>query len=710
MTSSNHQNDATSRTRRRKVFYRRKFIQTFGTGAILTGSGSGVFSKQVSGSEQNNTIEELKEELQIIFHEIEVLGDVSSDVLLADYRMEELARLYAKINGLDLKRGMENSLTSQISSAIDLNQKAGELAIEGDKNAANNIHNTVDNILNAVIRSIDGRSNQQINYDIADDLESRISTILQARDSPVSFHEKIAEGHFTGLFFNRLEKLHNEMVSNFTTLKNYGEEINVKEIENELVIQINPLISGPLLAIAIGLALKIALGWFKVKALAVISSLIKIGSKRLTEIAVSRPEWFNTTTQLIYYILIEATFHTAIALIDRLALYFQAVYDDFSDAREELGDTYDDLIGDRPPRENADWPMFQHDVRNSGYNPHTTAPTEDIEELWRFETEEDVTAPVIVVDNEVIFGTEGGMIYIVDSETGQEHWSYKTMESKFQSPAVANNTIYLCGNESIYAIKNRQIEWKTQISGSLSDPTILNDKIYIGSDEDLYILDSESGEIEKVINFPERISFSEFGPAIFDNTVYIALDDRPDWYIYAWDLEQNEEQWLYEASGMVVPPAIGNGVVYSADLGLDAIAFDANSGDEIWRTRFEPRMDYNVIWTPPAVGEDTVFFTTDFREMGHFYAFDISTGDIKWVFRPEWHTFNSPPAAVADGVVYYGAQFDGGPYNTVFAIDIETGDELWRYSTGEDWLSRSPSVIVANGTVFINDGDVFALS
>jgi hypothetical protein len=101
----------------------------------------------------------------------------------------------------------------------------------------------------------------------------------------------------------------------------------------------------------------------------------------------------------------------------------------------------------------------------------------------------------------------------------------------------------------------------------------------------------------------------------------------------------------------------------------------------------------------PALTDELVFTGTS---DGHFFqAVDIESGEEKWRFSTSSRIFSS--GALAGDTVYFGC-FDG----FLYAVDSETGRELWRFRTGGRVVS-SPAV--AGGAVYFgsDDGRLYAL-
>jgi outer membrane protein assembly factor BamB len=80
---------------------------------------------------------------------------------------------------------------------------------------------------------------------------------------------------------------------------------------------------------------------------------------------------------------------------------------------------------------------------------------------------------------------------------------------------------------------------------------------------------------------------------------------------------------------------------------------------------------------------------------GYLYAVDAETGDERWRFETGDWVESSP--SVADGTVYVGSND-----RNLYAVDAETGDEQGRFETN-DSLSSSPAV--AGGIVYVGSDD-----
>jgi outer membrane protein assembly factor BamB len=212
-----------------------------------------------------------------------------------------------------------------------------------------------------------------------------------------------------------------------------------------------------------------------------------------------------------------------------------------------------------------------------------------------------------------------------------------------------------------------------------------------------------------------------------------------DGRLYAVDARSGKERWRYQTGNRVrSSPAISDGVVYfgSRDGCLRGRRRDGKREVEVRDRRLpdrlrQGRLDRLSVNSTPALSADGLFIGT--RD-GHEYALERSTGRLRWKFghkvtsvpgSPEvsWvdasaslagdlvlvgssdgRTFHATraasgeevwsfatplnvlsSAAVAGGIAFFGCEDDH-----LFALDVATGKELWRFRTGGPIHSSPP--------------------
>ena len=99
------------------------------------------------------------------------------------------------------------------------------------------------------------------------------------------------------------------------------------------------------------------------------------------------------------------------------------------------------LENDASPSSTTEWwPMFHHDLQNTGYSTSKAPDTHNI--LWIFEPKDQMASPV-VYDDKVYVGSDDGIVYCLDMYTGEQIWNYTTGDYVFSSPAVVDGKVYI---------------------------------------------------------------------------------------------------------------------------------------------------------------------------------------------------------------------------------------------------------------------------
>ena len=151
-----------------------------------------------------------------------------------------------------------------------------------------------------------------------------------------------------------------------------------------------------------------------------------------------------------------------------------------------------------------------------------------------------------------------------------------------------------------------------------------------------------------------------------------------------------------------VGPVFADGMLFSTTMDGFLRAHDPYTGELLWSRLIGDEYYYTGT---PAV-EDGIVYITFYGDSGGFmYALDELTGTTVWSFGSErGMDLNArTPMAVSAGFVF-GSAWSG----EVFAVDADSGAEVWRYQTENFWPSGAA---VSGGAVYFSTGDgyVFAL-
>lgn len=159
-------------------------------------------------------------------------------------------------------------------------------------------------------------------------------------------------------------------------------------------------------------------------------------------------------------------------------------------------------------------------------------------------------------------------------------------------------------------------------------------------------------------------------------------------------------RWRFQTGGPVrSSPTVADGIVYVGSTDGRLYALDATTGVRIWEIDVG-----SPVSSSPAVAEGLVLFASgdgvirgvEAREGALRWRFD--TGELlPWEWgREGWDVYLSSPV-VRDESVVFGAG-DG----SVYALDLQTGEERWRFATTMR-IRSSPAI--ADEAVFVGGGD-----
>lgn len=271
-------------------------------------------------------------------------------------------------------------------------------------------------------------------------------------------------------------------------------------------------------------------------------------------------------------------------------------------------------------------------------------------------------------EDAVVYGPNGDIyVYILDGYANElTMWN--------STKAFWGNGIHYIGSDGV-----ERFGWATQG--------------FAGETELSTVYDWEKG-IEWTVTIPDRnvgwhTPYSIFG--ISDDVIIAKSGTAGNWIDWeiAYDM-QGREIWAHDITQSVQSfyNSVGEGVTAAFDLTTRTwTGKNIKTGAYLWET---PPADYP--WGTYGSYGSTIaegqLFHGNFD--GHLYAYDIETGAINWKFYSgdsgtetvmgSWPFWQGP--LVADGVVFAGTGEETPTQpltrgNRVFAIDTETGEEIW---------------------------------
>ena len=149
-----------------------------------------------------------------------------------------------------------------------------------------------------------------------------------------------------------------------------------------------------------------------------------------------------------------------------------------------------------------------------------------------------------------------------------------------------------------------------------------------------------------------------------------------------------------------------------------SIALHADTGALKWKFKTDAR-----VTSSPSVALGKIYFGS---YDGNFYAIDASSGQLSWKFSTGGerrfaakHLHGSNPAAetmpdpfdffLSSPVIWQGAAYFGSGDGNVYALDAATGQEKWRFRTGEDPDVHN-QVGIQSSAVVVDGNRLFRLS
>lgn len=147
--------------------------------------------------------------------------------------------------------------------------------------------------------------------------------------------------------------------------------------------------------------------------------------------------------------------------------------------------------------------------------------------IWSTQVNCRFSSPAIS-NNIVYIGSDGGVLYALDSATGGIIWTSNSIISSSidSTPAIDNNTVYVGGQSGfMYALdaQTGELKWKTYIGPITSSAAIANGIIYVGTivNFGLYALDTNTGNVLWSYTTPKKITAS---PIISNGYVFVSAD------------------------------------------------------------------------------------------------------------------------------------------------------------------------------------------
>ena len=225
-------------------------------------------------------------------------------------------------------------------------------------------------------------------------------------------------------------------------------------------------------------------------------------------------------------------------------------------------------------------------------------------------------------DNYVYATSKEGMIYGINSETGENDWKFY-IDKNISTPGIAigNMLYYVTPRQDLVAIEQGEnaFRWKLNLESSLmSPPTIYDDIIFVALyNGTIYAVNSMEGGI--LTSYTVE-GFIISNPVVYNNVLFVSSLNKK---LCAIDIDTEELLWTYESeAGFSASPTIRDNVLFAGSYDGTLCAVNTESGSPLWTRNFRGSITQSI-----KANEDMVYFIT--RE-GKLKALTPDRGEIVW--------------------------------------------------------------------------------
>lgn len=232
--------------------------------------------------------------------------------------------------------------------------------------------------------------------------------------------------------------------------------------------------------------------------------------------------------------------------------------------------------------------------------------------------------------------------------------------------------------------------------GLEADPS-LNQMVYTSMREHIYALDPATGESRLLASLAEN-NYVE-NVLEYHNGILYAVSESNG--LYAFDAQSGQLLWkkglpdFKKSSINKTHPVFYDNKIFVAGLRGIMMALDATTGNTIWQFDFKVESDYykNMYGKPALYGDYLLYGTLSGLEDNYLVCLNNQTGKLQWVVPLEGDGVKGRTVVVSDDIVYVpGEHFE--------ARSLESGELIWSFPTWEHEGASQP--VVAGDKILFN--------
>lgn len=301
---------------------------------------------------------------------------------------------------------------------------------------------------------------------------------------------------------------------------------------------------------------------------------------------------------------------------------------------------------------------------------------------WEFEADGLIGTTPVVYKNFVLFRTYYHL-YAVDTDTGEEKWSYFVPIDNHPDPPLVQDDIVIFTHvkgTTALDVNTGEVLWDVFDDNTRVDtvPIVSNQGVVVIVDKDILVRDLETGELLWQVQNPYGRSNSVVG--LDNDNLFIAFRDE----IRSYDIRTGELLWRNATVEWDLGPGISGlfvGNIWYLELREEGLAaYNLDERKILWK-----REDVSTNYYPLTQYENTLFPSTRGAVP---IALDAKTGETLWEANdlPGYDNYQTP--LIFDNTVYIRGLFR----EKIYALDINTGNLIGYVSLGlPDIISNNAS-------------------
>lgn len=345
------------------------------------------------------------------------------------------------------------------------------------------------------------------------------------------------------------------------------------------------------------------------------------------------------------------------------------------------------------------WPIARGSSRLNGSIADAVIQSPRI--AWTFDAGSPISVDAAVYDGVVYIGSDSGQLFALDLEKGTRIWEFDSGDVIESEPAVSEDSIFFGSNNGKFFSLDR-------LSGEEKWSVEFDDKVTAGANlasspdgSQNWLLIAGNDGVLRCLNAQDGSEVWSYLTDNYINGTPAMLDDEHvifggcDANLHILNLSNGEavERWETEA---YIPStvAVYEGIGYGGNYANQVFAFDYQDYGELWIY-----MDRSFpFFSSPAVNEKFVFIGSRDKRL---HAIDRETGEGIWTYSTLGRV-DSSPLAFSDAVVF------GSDDGWLYALGQTDGQELWKTELGAA-LVASPVFAAGKLLIGSQEGTLFAL-